>query len=563
MKKEKTTVSKLEMLDTLMENIPDSIYFKDLKSRFIRISKALVERLKINNSDEALGKTDYDFFTKEHAAKAFSDEQNIIKKNVPIIKIEEKETYEGREDKWVSTIKMPFYDKKGKIIGTFGISRDITERKKVEKEIKSLAKFPEENPNLVGRIDYHGKIIYRNRVCKRALNDNGRISMKLQDAVKKIAAKKTFNQEDVEIEIGNRIFLFNLIPIKEESYINFYGRDITELKKAQENIIASEVKYRELFDSAPIGIAVIDNEGTINSVNEAMISMGGVPKEEILGKNFTEVGIIELKDIPFYKEIFTKILQGKVTKPFSASWHNRQGEKITGEVSATLLKQDGKIIGSQLRVRDITENIIAQEALHKSEEKYRTLVEKANEAITILQDGIFVFANRKTYELIGKQEGDLEGKTFVDFVWPEDREMVVTNHRRRMAGEALPNSFDFRVIGADSSPVWLSVSVAEIQYKGKPATLNLATDITERKKAEKLLIESEEKYRTLFDTSKEGVCIVEAETLKFKYTNPAICKMLGYTEKELTAMDIMAICQTSLALNHHVTSIEPATQNYI
>jgi transcriptional regulator with PAS, ATPase and Fis domain len=90
MKKEKITVSKLEMFDALMENISDSIYFKDLKSRFIAISKALAKRLKINNTNEALGKTDYDFFTKEHAVKAFLDEQNIIKTNVPLIKIGER-----------------------------------------------------------------------------------------------------------------------------------------------------------------------------------------------------------------------------------------------------------------------------------------------------------------------------------------------------------------------------------------------------------------------------------------------------------------------------------------
>ena len=145
MKKEKATVSKLEMLDALMENIPDSIYFKDFKSRFIGISKALVERLKINNSDEVLGKTDFDFFSKEHADKAFRDEQNIIKTNIPILKIEEKETYEGSKDRWVSTIKMPLYGKNGKIIGTFGISRDITESKKAEhiigERVKELQAF--------------------------------------------------------------------------------------------------------------------------------------------------------------------------------------------------------------------------------------------------------------------------------------------------------------------------------------------------------------------------------------------------------------------------------------
>ncbi len=283
MKKEKTTISKLEMLDALMENIPDSIYFKDLKSRFIRISKALVERLKINNSDEALGKTDYDFFTKEHAAKALRDEQNIIKTSVPLIKIEEKETYEDREDRWVSTTKMPLYGKKGKITGTFGISRDITEHKKAEEEIKSLAKFPEENPNLVGRIDYHGKILYCNHTCKRIFGDH--IPIKLQNAVKKIAAEKIFNQEDVEIDIGDRIFLFNLIPIKEENYINFYGIDITERKKAEETLMVKE----RAIQSSINAIAIADLEGNLTYINSSFLKLWEYDSEkDVLGKSIPE-----------------------------------------------------------------------------------------------------------------------------------------------------------------------------------------------------------------------------------------------------------------------------------
>ncbi|MCL5070162.1 MAG: GGDEF domain-containing protein [Actinobacteria bacterium] len=144
-KKKESIVSKLEMFDALMENIPDSIYFKDLKSRFIEISKALAERLKINDIDEALGKTDFDFFSKEHAEKAFRDEQYIIKTNIPILKTVEKETYVDKEDRWVSTIKMPLYGKNRKLIGIFGISRDITEYKKTEHtiigQVKELQAF--------------------------------------------------------------------------------------------------------------------------------------------------------------------------------------------------------------------------------------------------------------------------------------------------------------------------------------------------------------------------------------------------------------------------------------
>ena len=290
MNKEKTIISKLEMFDALMENIPDSIYFKDLNSRFIRINKALAERLKINNSDEAIGKTDYDFFTKEHADKAFLEEQNIIKTNTPLIRSEEKETYVGGKDKWVSTIKMLLYDEKRKIIGTFGISRDITERKTAEEEIKSLAKFPDENPNLVARIDYTAKLLYCNHAYKRTFNINDTISDKLKDVIKKTASEKISTIEELEIEMGDKVFLISLTPIKGENYINLYGVDITERKKAETLLAESEEKFRILFNTSTEGI-LITEIGTqkIKYANPSICKMLGYTEKELTEMDSTTI----------------------------------------------------------------------------------------------------------------------------------------------------------------------------------------------------------------------------------------------------------------------------------
>ncbi len=126
------------MMDALMEYIPDSIYFKDLKSGVIRVNKACADKYGVS-TDEAVGKTDFDFFSEEHAKQAYKDEQRIIKTGEPIVDIEEKETWSGKKCRWISSTKMPFYDKKGNIIGTFGVSRDISDRKKAEEKIKYLS----------------------------------------------------------------------------------------------------------------------------------------------------------------------------------------------------------------------------------------------------------------------------------------------------------------------------------------------------------------------------------------------------------------------------------------
>ena len=124
------------ILDTFMENVPDHIYFKDRESHFIRISKALAQSFGLSDPMLALGKTDFDFFTEEHARPAYEDEQTIIQTGQPIMGKEEKETWPSRPDTWALTTKIPLHDKDGNIVGTFGISRDITERKRVEEQLE-------------------------------------------------------------------------------------------------------------------------------------------------------------------------------------------------------------------------------------------------------------------------------------------------------------------------------------------------------------------------------------------------------------------------------------------
>ena len=127
------------MMDALMEYLPDSIYFKDLKSRILRTNKACADKAYGVSTDEAVGKTDFDFFSDKHAKKAYRDEQLIIKTGKPIVDMQEEETWSGKKSRWISSTKMPFYDEKGNIIGTFGVSRDISDRKKAEEKIKYLS----------------------------------------------------------------------------------------------------------------------------------------------------------------------------------------------------------------------------------------------------------------------------------------------------------------------------------------------------------------------------------------------------------------------------------------
>ncbi len=154
------------LLRTLLDNVPDSVYFKDLKGRFLRSSRAQAQRFGLSDPALAIGKTDFDFFSKAHADEAFADEQRIIQTGQPVIGVEENSPLADGVERWVSTSKLPLRDKDGAIVGTFGISREITGRKRAEialaKERNLLRALVDHLPNLVFIKDTRGRYVLNN-----------------------------------------------------------------------------------------------------------------------------------------------------------------------------------------------------------------------------------------------------------------------------------------------------------------------------------------------------------------------------------------------------------------
>ncbi len=166
---EEALVRERYLLHTLMDNLPDSIYFKDAESRFLRLNRALAGRFGLGDPAQALGKTDFDFFTDEHARQAFEEEQELMRTGRPVVGEEEKETWPDGRVTWVSTTKMPLRDQRGRVAGTFGISRDVTARKQAEEALREAEErarlLLESSGEGIYGIDLQGRCTFLNRAA--------------------------------------------------------------------------------------------------------------------------------------------------------------------------------------------------------------------------------------------------------------------------------------------------------------------------------------------------------------------------------------------------------------
>jgi PAS domain S-box-containing protein len=180
----------------------------------------------------------------------------------------------------------------------------------------------------------------------------------------------------------------------------------------------------------------------------------------------------------------------------------------------------------------------AEEALLESEKKYRLVVDNANEGIVITQDGMLKFANPAISEFTGFTHKDLKARSFLEYIHPDDREMVIEHHRKRLSGEEIPRSYSFRMIDQKGHTRWIQNNGVIVEWEGRPATLNFLLDNTERKNAVDAVAESEEKYRQLFENDSDAVMIFDAATLQFEDANPATLDLFGYSKAEFLALTV-------------------------
>ncbi len=259
------------------------------------------------------------------------------------------------------------------------------------------------------------------------------------------------------------------------------ARDITERKQMEKLLSDSEEQYRLLFETANDGILLIEkNDGEIVHINPSVEKMLGYSARESIGNKLQNIGLII--DNGDFQITMKKLNKEGILRYNDVPVKTKSGQHIYTD---TYLVDKAKF--AQCNIRYITERKQAEKELQESEEKYRLVVENTKESIIITQNVKVVFANNAAIGTIGYSKEILTSKSFTDFIHPDDLNMVVDHHIKRIKGEEVPPVYSFRVIGQDGTVIWCEINAVVIQWKGKPATLNFLNNITERKKAEEEL----------------------------------------------------------------------------
>ena len=259
-----------------------------------------------------------------------------------------------------------------------------------------------------------------------------------------------------------------------------------ERKQAEEALRRNEERFRSLSENAPIGIYLVQN-GVFTFVNALFEQTTGYSKEELLGMH--PLDLVEPEDVNTVRDNAVQMLKGERTGQYEYRFRRKDGE-VRWAAESVSSSEDPGGRACYGHFMDITERKTAQDALRQSEERYRSLVDNASDAIVVAQEGKAVFQNPVYKKLLRYTATEIADLSFAEVVAPEDRERVGRYYERLMNGEAVPDGFEVRLVTGDGQTLMMEAKARVIEYDGQPAMMVIMRDVTERAAAQAALVQA-------------------------------------------------------------------------
>ncbi|MDD3846042.1 MAG: PAS domain S-box protein [Syntrophorhabdaceae bacterium] len=296
----------------------------------------------------------------------------------------------------------------------------------------------------------------------------------------------------------------------------------------------SEALLKTYLENAPDGIYMTDMEGNFLYGNRKSEEITGYSRDELIGKNFLELNLLSERSLTRAAELFRVSIEGKSTGPDEFELINKEGHLVPVEINTIVIaRMDQRVILGF--VRDLTERKRAEEALRENENKFRTLFDTANDSILIIRDYLIVDCNNKTLDVFRCSKQDIIKRSPVDFspeIQPDGRASSKKGiGKMRMAVKGAPQFFEWKHTRMDGTLFDTEVSLNSVELGGDIYLQAIVRDITERKRSEEALRESETKYRSIFENAVEGMFQTTPEG-RFLSVNPSYVKMFGYSSPE-------------------------------
>jgi two-component system NtrC family sensor kinase len=325
--------------------------------------------------------------------------------------------------------------------------------------------------------------------------------------------------------------------------------EVTGRRQTEEQARDSERRYRLLAENIAdvVWTVNIAHPTRLTYISPSVSRLLGYSTEESMGKEMQEIFTPASFDsaMQAFEEEMANEQKGYVdrhrSRMLQLQLRHQNGSLIDIEANFSLIRGANGQSDEILAVaRDITGRRRTEEALDKSEERYRMFTENAREAIFVVQGSMIKFMNPKGEELSGYSLKELASRPFVEFIYPDDANMVVERYSRRLKGEPVPQTYDFRIIRKEGTVRWGEINAVPMTWEGQPAILCFMNDITERKQAEDALRESEERYRTILDEMGDGYFETDLAG-NITFANDALANLLGYSRDEIVGMNSDAL----------------------